>query len=79
MKTKLSKWGNSLAVRIPSSVAAQASLSPGSSCEVTYANGSLLLTPIEDEPGLDELLEQITPENRHEESDWGASIGREAW
>ncbi len=79
MKTKLSKWGNSLAVRIPSSVAAQASLAAGSSFEVEYANGALLLTPLEDEPGLDELLEKITPENLHEEVDWGAPVGKEVW
>jgi len=79
MKTKLSKWGNSLAVRIPSSVATRASLVAGSSFEVEYTNGTLLLTPIEEEPGLDELLNRITPENRHEESDWGAPVGKEAW
>jgi antitoxin MazE len=79
MKTKLSKWGNSLAVRIPSSVANQASLVAGSCFEVEYANGALLLTPLPDEPGLDELLERITPENLHEEATWGVPVGKEAW
>jgi antitoxin MazE len=79
MKTKLSKWGNSLAVRIPSSLAAQASLEAGNSFEVEYTNGALLLTPIHYEPGLDELLEKITPENVHDETDWGVAVGKEAW
>lgn len=79
MKTKLSKWGNSLAVRIPSALATQASLLPGSSFEVEYANGTLLLKPLAEEPGLDELLERITPENRHDEIDWGMPLGKEVW
>lgn len=79
MKTKLSKWGNSLAVRIPSAVATQASLAAGSSFEVEYANGALLLTPLDDELGLNQLLEKITPENLHEEIDWGAPVGKEVW
>jgi antitoxin HicB len=28
---------------------------------------------------LDELAERITPENRHEETDWGPPEGREVW
>jgi antitoxin MazE len=28
---------------------------------------------------LDELVAGITPDNRHEEIDWGPSVGNEAW
>ena len=28
---------------------------------------------------LDELVEAITLENRHDETDWGAPVGRELW
>jgi antitoxin MazE len=28
---------------------------------------------------LDELVERITPENRHDETDWGEPEGREVW
>ena len=28
---------------------------------------------------LEELLDQVTPENSHSEFDWGAPVGKEAW
>jgi antitoxin component of MazEF toxin-antitoxin module len=28
---------------------------------------------------LRELVDGITPENRHEETDWGPPVGKEAW
>ncbi|MDX1999827.1 MAG: hypothetical protein SF066_19080 [Thermoanaerobaculia bacterium] len=33
----------------------------------------------EDRPNLDELLEHVTEENRHDEVATGLSVGREAW
>ena len=30
-------------------------------------------------PTLEELLDKITPENRHEEVDWGPPVGKEVW
>ena len=77
MKVKLAKWGNSLAVRIPAPIAADASLSAGSTFEVTLVSGSIQLSPVECEPSLEELISRITPENRHEETHWGAAIGNE--
>lgn len=79
MKVKLAKWGNSLAVRIPAPIAADASLKIGSTFEVTVSSGQLRLSPVDCEPTLEELISQITPQNRHEESDWGAAIGNEVW
>jgi antitoxin component of MazEF toxin-antitoxin module len=28
---------------------------------------------------LDDLLAEVTDENRHDEVDWGPSVGKEAW
>ena len=39
----------------------------------------LLLRPRKREFRLEELLEQITPESIHGETDWGSAVGREAW
>jgi antitoxin component of MazEF toxin-antitoxin module len=30
-------------------------------------------------PSLEELLRQVTPENRHPEIDWGPPVGAEEW
>ena len=77
---KLSRWGNSLAVRIPSPIAEEAELREGASVDIQAAgDGGLRLTPLRDAPTIDELVAGITDENRHDEADWGSPIGDEAW
>ena len=78
MKTKLSKWGNSLAVRIPSQIALETSWEEGRSLEIEYTDGAIQLRPIGVTPDLDQLLDQITGENVHEEVDFGDPVGNEA-
>ena len=78
MVTKVQKWGNSLAVRIPKAIARE--LKAESGCEVTIEvrDGELVIAPVE-EPHytLEELLAGITPENLHEATDWGPPVGKE--
>ena len=80
MKARVQKWGNSLALRIPRALALEAGLSIESPVEMTWVEGKLVIVPAADEvPSLEELVSQITPENRHNEVDWGEAAGREAW
>jgi antitoxin MazE len=76
-KAQLAKWGNSLAVRIPKSVAEQARLREGDSIVIEALAGRIELRPAERIPTLEELVAQITPENRHGEIDWGPNRGKE--
>jgi antitoxin MazE len=76
-KAQLAKWGNSLAVRIPKNVAEQAHLREGDSVVIEALEGHIEVRPAERIPTLDELVAQITPENRHEETDWGRERGKE--
>jgi len=47
---------------------------------MTLVEGKLVVAPVVDEvPSLEELVAQITLENRHDETDWGAAAGREVW
>jgi antitoxin MazE len=41
--------------------------------------GGLRLTPLKHSPSIDELVAEITDENRQEEADWGRPAGNEAW
>lgn len=69
---KLQKWGNSLGLRIPASLAQQINIKEGTEVTVSIdSNQVLLVKPIETEPTLEELLLKITPENRHIEADFG--------
>ncbi|GGK25621.1 multidrug transporter MatE [Caldalkalibacillus thermarum] len=71
MTTKVQKWGNSLAVRIPSQIAEQLQIRQGSEMEIVVANGAITFRPKKKKPALDELLAKVTPENRHNEIDLG--------
>jgi len=76
-KTRVMKWGNSLAVRIPKAVAERARLQEGDPILIEALDGRVELRAAERIPTLEELVAQITPENRDEEMDWGPDVGKE--
>jgi len=80
MKTRIQKWGNSLALRIPRTYATETGLDVNTPVEVQVVDGRLIITPlIPITYELDDLLAQVTDENRHNEIETGASVGDEAW
>jgi len=76
-KAQLAKWGNSLAIRIPKDVAEKVRMQEGDHVLIEAVKDRVELRPIEKIPTLEELVAQITPENRHEETDWGPDVGKE--
>lgn len=79
MPATLSRWGNSLAVRIPSSIAAKAQLTEGDAVEVSVSrHGRLIVESVRRQIDFGALYDQITPENRFSEIGIGASRGNEA-
>ena len=77
---RVSKWGNSLAVRIPLAIARQASLSEGDRVALALnEEGGIVLRPVRRRYELAELVARITPRNRHRETDWGPTQGEESW
>jgi len=80
MRARVQRWGNSLALRIPSSFAAETLIEQGSEVELTLEEGRLVVTPVSAPSfSLDALLAEITPDKLHSESEWGRSQGAEAW
>jgi len=80
MKTKIKKWGNSLALRIPKSFALNANLRQDELVDLSIEKDRIIITPIgEKEYSLDELLESVSESNLHGEFDTGASVGKEIW
>lgn len=77
MTTKVQKWGNSLAVRIPVGIAEAISIDQGSEVEIIVENQMIILKPKKSIPSLEDLLSKINPENRHEEVDFGELEGNE--
>ena len=79
-ETTVSKWGNSLAVRIPLAIAKQASIGEGDCVALELnSDGGILLRPTRRRYELSELVARITPKNRHRETDWGQPEGEESW
>ncbi len=77
--TQIAKWGNSLGLRLPKSVALDAKLDEGDTVDVSVRNGAIVIRPTRPAYSLDQLVAGITAKNRHVESEWGASAGHEAW
>jgi antitoxin MazE len=77
--TRLSKWGNSLGLRLPKSVAREVPLAEGDTVQVSVDNGTIVIRPSRPRHSLDDLVRRITPKNRHDASDWGGPLGDEVW
>jgi len=74
--TEVSKWGNSLAVRIPLTLAREARLAEGDRLTLNLAaNGSIVLRPARRKCELRQLVSRITAKNPHPETDWGPPTG----
>jgi antitoxin MazE len=80
MKTRVQKWGNSLALRIPKAFAVDAGLCENAPVDLSLVNGAIVVRPLPPTPpSLDEFLRGITDENLHGEWDTGPALGKEVW
>jgi len=80
MRTRIQKWGNSLAVRIPKSFAAEVGLVDDSVVDVRVVDGQVvvvLVSPMR--YTLDTLLADVTDDNRHDEVPIEPAMGDEVW
>lgn len=80
MRTRIQKWGNSLALRIPKPFAVEMGLEKDGEMELSVEQGRLVIEP----PSfpsytLEELLAEVRPSNLHDEIDWGPPVGKEIW
>jgi antitoxin MazE len=79
MVTRVQKWGNSLALRIPHSFAVQVKVAAGTAVDIAVERDQLVVRPIRQRYRLRELLAGISARNLHSEIDTGHPLGREAW
>ncbi|MEH3117448.1 MAG: PbsX family transcriptional regulator [Methylorubrum populi] len=81
MIVQFSKWGNSLALRIPSHAMRDIGAIDGTEANLIVEEGRLIITPIVKKRryNLDELVARITEENFHEEIFDGPEVGSEEW
>jgi antitoxin MazE len=77
MQVHISKWGNSLGVRVPKDVAAKLGLTEGSRVDVTVEGDRIVISTKRPVYTLEELLVGMTPKAMREAFDWGPDVGRE--
>ena len=80
MKTTAQKWGNSLAIRVPKSVAVQVGLKAQDDLDIEVQDDNVVLKPhLRRVYRLEDLVKRISPKNVHGEIDTGTPVGREIW
>jgi antitoxin MazE len=76
MQTKVTKWGNSYAIRLPKDVAQALELKEESVLHLERKGNTITLRKPAKEQQLSALLKNVTPQH---EIDWGKGRGKEAW
>jgi antitoxin MazE len=80
METRVQKWGNSLALRIPKPLADEIGLKDNSPVQLSLHDRQLVVVPmLKPAFSLEALLAQVTEANRHGEVSTGPALGGEAW
>ncbi|OGL38495.1 hypothetical protein A3J32_00405 [Candidatus Saccharibacteria bacterium RIFCSPLOWO2_02_FULL_46_7] len=77
--TKVKKWGNSLAIRLPGSVANAAGIADDTDVVITQVGNKLTIESNQPEMTIEQMFEGVTPEMVGGEIDWGPDVGRERW
>jgi antitoxin MazE len=76
MHTHITKWGNSLGIRIPKYLTQSLHLKEGMPISINRENDYLV---IRRKYSLQALLDQVTKDNIHEETLTGKIVGKEIW
>jgi antitoxin MazE len=79
MTSRVRKLGNSVVLRIPKPLAAEAGLTNNSPVELCLYEGKLVITPsAKPTVNLEDLLAKVTKKNLHREVDTSPAMGGEA-
>ncbi len=80
MQARVQKWGNSLALRIPRTVAEDAEIREGARVQIAVKQGRIIVEPQRSKKlKLKSLLARVTKENLHNETATGKPSGKEVW
>lgn len=79
MNATVQKWGNSLALRLPKSVARDLKIAEGDAVELKVRGESLHVKAARVEYRLSDLLRKVSVSNLHRETEWGDAVGKEVW
>ncbi len=80
MLTKIQKWGNSFAIRIPKAFASEVRIEKDSVIELSLIDNQIIVKPVNiPKYSLKQLLSGVTKNNIHSETGTGEACGNEVW
>jgi len=74
---QITRWGNSLGLRIPKTFAERIGVAEGARVEVEMDGDRIVISPARKRYVLEDLLVGMTPEATRDAFDWGLDVGRE--
>ncbi len=78
MRAVVRKWGNSASIRIPSAVLKAAKIEIDDAVDVREERGRIIVEPLRPAScDIANLVAKITPDNLHDEVDFGRPVGKE--
>jgi antitoxin MazE len=77
VRVHVTKWGNSLGVRIPKDFVGRTGLAEGSDVEMEMEGDHIVIKVAYPRYRLDELLRDIRPEDMRDAFAWDEDVGRE--
>lgn len=78
MRVVVKKWGNSASIRIPSTVLKAAKIEIDDPVDIREEKGRIVVEPLRPASyNLAGLIDRITPDNLHDEVDFGKPAGKE--
>lgn len=77
MTATVQKWGNSLALRLPKTIAQELDLNEGDPVELKLLGDALEVKPTRQVYRLSELVTEMREKNLHSETHWGSPVRKE--
>lgn len=78
MLVQVTKWGNSLGVRLPRALAKEIGIDDGQKVNIVTRGNTLVIELVAPRYRIEDLLANITPEAMRTAFDWGPDRGRES-
>ena len=80
MAVHTGKLGDDLTLEIPKTFASELGWEPNSPVDISlYGSAIIVCRAKQPRPALADLMDLVTEQNRHTETDTGEAVGREVW
>lgn len=80
MEVRLQKWGNSMGIRIPSSILKTLNLKSNDILEIVEEDNKIIITVRKNKKiSLSERFKKYNGKNEVTSYDWGEPVGKEIW